>query len=198
MDRKLEESSRHGRILAAAKTVFARCGFDNATVEDIAAAAGVSKGSIYCHFRDKEDLFCHVVQNVVTDDVASAISASPPLRSAVQRLDYLLETLFRRTAAACECGNLVFELWASASTNHASLCTPLVSAYRRWRSAIKDILDEGRNSGEFNASIDTEAAASLIMAALSGIIVISRFGEGDELARLDKMRHGLLLAVSAW
>src|ERR1035438_5365415 len=45
------------RLLDAAEEVFVRDGFEGAQLDEIAAAAGRSKGSVYTHFKNKEDLF---------------------------------------------------------------------------------------------------------------------------------------------
>jgi AcrR family transcriptional regulator len=51
---------RHERILAAAEHLFAAQGFAKTTVDEIAAAAGVSKGLVYDHYASKEDLLSAV------------------------------------------------------------------------------------------------------------------------------------------
>jgi AcrR family transcriptional regulator len=45
------------RLLDAAKDIFVRDGYERAQLDEIAAAAGRTKGAIYGHFKDKEDLF---------------------------------------------------------------------------------------------------------------------------------------------
>ena len=45
------------RLLTAAWCAFGRCGFEEASLDEIAAEAGVTKGSLYHHFRSKRDLF---------------------------------------------------------------------------------------------------------------------------------------------
>lgn len=45
------------RLLDAAERVFVRDGYENAQLDAIAAAAGRSKGAVYTHFKNKEDLF---------------------------------------------------------------------------------------------------------------------------------------------
>ncbi|HXF51628.1 MAG TPA: helix-turn-helix domain-containing protein [Dehalococcoidia bacterium] len=50
------------RILQAALGMFALKGFDDTSMEDIALAIGCSKGGLYYHFRDKEQLFASVVE----------------------------------------------------------------------------------------------------------------------------------------
>jgi AcrR family transcriptional regulator len=44
-------------LLSAAEQVFARVGYEKAQVEEIAVAAGFSKGALYAHFKSKEELF---------------------------------------------------------------------------------------------------------------------------------------------
>src|SRR5438309_9159964 len=54
------EGARRMQILAAAARIFARKGFDRATVTEIARAAGLAEGSIYNYFRSKEELLVHI------------------------------------------------------------------------------------------------------------------------------------------
>ena len=72
------KQARPAEILDAALTVFAAKGFAAARMEDIARAAGVTKGTIYLYFEDKETLFKALVREsigtalgAVTADVAS-------------------------------------------------------------------------------------------------------------------------------
>src|SRR5215510_5300078 len=52
---------KHREILAAALDAFLTKGYDRATMDDIAAVAGVSKQTVYKHFVDKESLFAEIV-----------------------------------------------------------------------------------------------------------------------------------------
>lgn len=52
-----EDPAKRAQILAGAGRVISRMGYDAASVSDIAREAGVSKGTIYVYFADKEDLF---------------------------------------------------------------------------------------------------------------------------------------------
>jgi len=54
---KAEALATRNRILDAAERVFSRRGASRPSLEDIAAAAGVTRGAIYWHFRNKADLF---------------------------------------------------------------------------------------------------------------------------------------------
>jgi AcrR family transcriptional regulator len=53
----------------AARRIFARCGFDLTRVEDIAAAAGKTRGAFYANFRDKEDVFFAIFEEDKSRDI---------------------------------------------------------------------------------------------------------------------------------
>ena len=70
---------RPHEICAAALEVFAEKGFAAARLEEIAKRAGVSKGTLYLYFQDKEDLFRAVVRDTVApniDAVRQAVAAA--------------------------------------------------------------------------------------------------------------------------
>ncbi|WP_051342881.1 TetR/AcrR family transcriptional regulator [Pseudonocardia spinosispora] len=74
---------RHA-IMTAARTVFLRDGYAGATIESVAAEAGVSKQTIYNHLRDKEMLFVAVVEDTLqqSSSAALAVVAAFPERPA--------------------------------------------------------------------------------------------------------------------
>jgi AcrR family transcriptional regulator len=58
-----EDSAKRRQIVGGARAVFLSQGFDAASMNDIARAAGVSKGTLYVYFKDKEQLFEAIVEN---------------------------------------------------------------------------------------------------------------------------------------
>lgn len=58
------------KLIAAAARIFARDGFEAARLEDIAAAAGYTRGALYANFRDKEDLFFVLLENWIGERIA--------------------------------------------------------------------------------------------------------------------------------
>ncbi len=57
-----KDPDKRRQILDGAQAVFATRGFDAASMSDIAAAAGVSKSTLYVYFEDKEHLFVALIQ----------------------------------------------------------------------------------------------------------------------------------------
>jgi AcrR family transcriptional regulator len=56
-----EDSAKRRQIIEGARTVFMALGYDAASMGEIAKAAGVSKGTLYVYFRDKDELFEAIV-----------------------------------------------------------------------------------------------------------------------------------------
>lgn len=73
-------------ILKGAKSVFLKHGFGDASMDEVAAAAGVSKMTVYRHFGSKEDLFAGVItelcQHIVAEEIEEIFAL--PLRSALR------------------------------------------------------------------------------------------------------------------
>ena len=60
---QLRTQETQARLLQAAEEIFVRDGFEGAQLDEIAIAAGRSKGSVYTHFKNKEDLFLVLFEN---------------------------------------------------------------------------------------------------------------------------------------
>src|SRR5947208_1476430 len=90
-NRRLREAAR-SRILDGSVAVFAEKGYHAASMEDIAASAGVSKGLAYFYFKSKEDLFLHTLRDRVSHlfDVSENLDPDAP---ASERLASLLASL---------------------------------------------------------------------------------------------------------
>ena len=65
--REREKAMHRQEILEAAKRVFARKGFAGATIDEIAQEAEFSKGAMYIHFENKEDLFLSLIHERLDD-----------------------------------------------------------------------------------------------------------------------------------
>jgi AcrR family transcriptional regulator len=69
-------------LLAAAREVFEKQGYGSTRMGDIAAAAGVSHGTVYTYFDTKESVLAAVVQQVIDDLMASLAASTAVDRSA--------------------------------------------------------------------------------------------------------------------
>src|ERR1700716_2741910 len=82
MTREQRKANPRERLLAAARSVFARSGFHGASVEEIASKAGFSTGALYSNFDGKEDLFLVLMEREI-DEHAREISEAVRARASV-------------------------------------------------------------------------------------------------------------------
>ncbi len=94
--RKLATEQRRGSILQAARAVFARQGYANTVVDDIATEAGIAKGTLYLYFASKEKIYLAALLEEarrLDTDSRAAMSAATTWRDKLAaylqvRLDY--------------------------------------------------------------------------------------------------------------
>lgn len=83
-------------ILQSALTIFLERGFEGARMVDVAARAGLAKGTLYLHFADKEALFEFVLQQLISEPLAQLRSEQPaPGESVRLRLERLFVPLLQ-------------------------------------------------------------------------------------------------------
>ena len=163
--RPTRESTR-AAVLDCAQTLFAEKGFHRTTVEDIAAAAGFSRGAVYSSFPNKEQVFLALLRRRLASQaeiVAAAVTAAPPGARA--------QTLGRTMAdfAAREPGwtPLLMEFWAYALRDSA-LKAELATLRREVRAAAASTIPDVRGPTPAHGLGDT-AIALLIFALANGL-----------------------------
>jgi AcrR family transcriptional regulator len=94
--RKIEPEARRQAILEAALTEFAERGFAATRLDDVAARAGIAKGTLYLYFEHKEALFEELIRSAVSPvmDQFSKVAGAPDL-SPIEALDRFF-ALFER------------------------------------------------------------------------------------------------------
>ena len=176
-------AERREEILSAAEKLFDANGYAATTMDAVAAEAGVSKGSIYNYFKNKQDLFAQVVAAAMAgDEVQIDQTLSSPV-SATAKLNQLLDNWWERLEHYRRIGRLMLEFWATAARQdqEEELSSWFEQQYIYWREKIAPLIAQGIASGEFDRSFPPEVAASLIMAMTRGITVQSILDMGVDL-----------------
>ncbi|WFU47109.1 TetR/AcrR family transcriptional regulator [Sinorhizobium terangae] len=90
-----EDPAKREQILEGAKRVFMRSNFDAASMNDITREAGVSKGTLYVYFENKEDLFEALIareRSLIVDSVKQFLNDNAPLEDALHDFGVTLVT----------------------------------------------------------------------------------------------------------
>ncbi len=151
-------------IIAAAAKVFQTKGYHAATVQDIADAVGILKGSLYHHFKSKEDLLYLIVKEPIarlyermTDIAGSDLPASEKLRRAIrtqlEAFDQHHPHLFVYLRERDEMKRRFREQFKLSPKQYE----------RCWQQ----ILREGMKSGEFRPDLDVQVVSYGLLGMLN-------------------------------
>lgn len=191
---------RRRDILAAAERVFDANGYAATTVDAVAAAAGVSKGSMYNYFRNKLDLFTQVFSEAVARNEREAATFLTGSGSATEKIEALLAFWAGRLEHDRRLGGLLLEFWATAARQGqgGEMASWFSEMYARWRGMIQAVIAQGKDEGVFTVP-DAAVAAALMLAVLDGIMVQTILSTGlkvdDEfLAALNRAVFNSLMA----
>lgn len=165
MARKKQEEKRV-RILESAAKVFAREGFYNAKIKDVAQEAGVAHGTVYLYFSSKEDLLISLFREnlseliqYVQSEIQKEKNAEDKLRRMMSLQIELIETNPELTALMLVEFPQTGKFLSSDSINE-------LAAYI---DMIANILKEGMAEGVFDNSIDVDVVATVIYSGIQGI-----------------------------
>lgn len=167
---KREQPSRVAQILDAAASVFARRGFDEARVDDVAAEAGLAKGTVYLYFRSKDALIDALVGRLVEVELARLRAlgdSDDPVPARLARFVHDYTTEIERMAPLAP---MFLQVYARA-TRHASVRRALATYMDTYVGEIAGLLQAGVERGEIRTA-DPKAAALHLGALLEGIALL--------------------------
>lgn len=138
------------RILAAAARLFRTRGFARSTVRDLAAEVGIQSGSVFHHFRSKDEILFAVMATVIADmdaDLAAALEAAPDTRG---RLRALIgnQLRFIHGPRGDDTAVLVYEWPALSPEGQAQLLDGRNRYFRRWHDVLRQARAEGLIAGD--------------------------------------------------
>ncbi|MCD4651202.1 MAG: TetR/AcrR family transcriptional regulator [Candidatus Cloacimonetes bacterium] len=157
-DSELNEKQQH--IINVAETVFTRYGYDKTAISDIAAEAGLGKGTLYYYFDSKEDLFIEVMKLQIQ---AVFVEMREKLATLQKASDKLLTSLVAPLSLLRDKAPLYLQ-FINANTNmfHTKLIDFQNEKQSEICNSLQEIILEGQQSGEFREDIDAKACAGVI------------------------------------
>lgn len=163
--RERRKQARPGELLDAALDLFVSKGFAATRAEEVAAHAGVSKGTLFLYFPSKEDLFKAVVrENMVRHQTEGAEALSRFEGRAAEQLEWLMLLWWERYGATKASG--ISKLVMSEASNF-----PELAAFYRDEvvlpglAMVRSVLQRGVDRGEFRP-LDLDLTVQSVIAPL--------------------------------
>lgn len=165
---QLRAQRTRDRLMAAARKVFAGEGYSLATVDDIAQAAGCSKGAYYFHFASKEEVLLALVDEWAVNRMRLLTEASVTRKDPGQSLDAVLETVFALDAAEGRDRQLLLEFWSQGERN-AKVSKRLAQGYRGERALLVRAFRKAQQQRAYASELGAEASAELALSLHYGL-----------------------------
>ena len=175
------DATRRSLLEAAFEEIRLR-GYRGASLSRILAKTDVTKGALYHHFPDKKALGYAVVDEILRDMIHEKWIT--PLAEG-NPIDRMLETLqlegcrvaSEKTLTGCPLNNLAQEM----SALDTGFRKRIAVVFALWRKGISTALQRGQAEGSVRRNVDTDAAATFVVAAVEGCIGMAKSGNDLEL-----------------
>ena len=173
--RRTKECAEQTRqaLLDAAERVFEEKGVSQTSLQDVAQAAGLTRGAVYWHFKDKADLFNAMMDRTVfpMEQAGERLSTAPEADPVAQLREALLDVL--RQIEGCERTRRVI----SVATRKAEFVAELDAARQRhlevhlnWRDHVEGAVARAQQAGQLSASRSPRDVAVGLSALVTGLI----------------------------
>lgn len=176
MNALINASDTRQKLLQAAFTEIYRNGFQAASLTQILADTGLTKGALYHYFSDKKTLGLAVVDEMIRPYMTAMMF--DPLAETRQPLATMQSLLAAKAAEddpqivalGCPLNNLMQEM----SPVDERFRLLLNNIFQDWVAVVSEALTRGKKSGEVRKNVDAAQTAFFIVSALEGCVGMSK------------------------
>jgi AcrR family transcriptional regulator len=161
-------------IIEKTAPLFNTKGFEGTSMSDIEAATGLTKGSIYGNFANKDEVALAVfdhnlgkIETIIRSEMSKQKTAREKLLVYIDVYDNFANCL---PEGGCPILNTAIE----ADDTHPALRKKATNAINNWKTKIVSIIEEGVAAKEFSNKTNAEETALSMIATIEGAIMITR------------------------
>ena len=170
MGKRVEKRPTNTRLslIQAATRLFGSRGYDQTSISDIAREVGLSDGSIYTHFENKEELLLSIPNLWLRDAQAEIIEQLFGIEGTFNKLRKFMWWFLRYVQKDPDIAKVTF-LYLKTNRNFTE--TEEYQSIREVYSVLLDIIEQGMESGEVRADIKPYVARQIFLGTIEHIII---------------------------
>lgn len=150
-------------ILRAAIETFARSGYFNSKVADIARAAGVADGTVYLYFKSKEEILHSIFDRGVAAAIAECRAQIEDTNDPREKLRTIARVHLEQLGADRDLA-VVFQVELRGSTKFMEEFS--AAGFSEYLQLIREAFEEGQRAGLFRAELNAKIVAKIMFGAL--------------------------------
>ena len=159
----IEVPDRRAHILKVANRLFSQKGYHSTSMRDLAAALGLTQGSLYNHFASKEELLFAIIDHVSDEFLAALEPIAQSEASPIEKLRAAVRVHLQVIAENLETATVFLNEWKFLSPDYKER----IKAKRdRYEALFRAIIAQGVEQGELR-SVDIKFATMLTLSALN-------------------------------
>jgi TetR/AcrR family fatty acid metabolism transcriptional regulator len=166
MENDYKAKDKFTSIIDSALKVFGEKGYYNATISEIARAAGVSEATIYEYFGSKEDLLFAIPGEITNQAVEFLESMNAYIKGAENKIRAIVHSYYKLYKENPDYSSLVL---LDLKHNRKFMEAEGYKAVKRSAGFILAAIEEGMESGEFRADIDPYLVRSMLLGTIEHV-----------------------------
>lgn len=153
--------------MRAATKVFARKGFFNAKVSDIAGEAGIADGTVYLYFKSKDEILHSIFDRAMADFIAEGKRELDAIDGPVAKLRRIADLHLEKLGTDRDLA-IVFQVELRGSTKFMQEFS--AAGFAEYLDIIKRTIEEGQAEGVFRTDIKAITCAKVLYGALDEMV----------------------------
>lgn len=195
MTRHLPEQARREQILSAARRCFIENGYHPTRMDDIAAAAALSKGGVYFHFKSKQEVFASLVEEEYSRSMTFLQGVSHGTAPIAEKMQILGMHYLEYFQGAPDAPRF-FVVMGEMALRDEVLAKKLLEMQTAYIQEISKLIDQGVAEGVLRP-VDSQVVAAILKALLDGVEGLTALRFPMEIARylaagMDILMGGLM------
>ena len=162
-------------IIETASLIFNKKGYDGTSFSDIIKTTGLSKGAIYGHFANKDELALaaldynlELASRIIFSNVKDRLNSYEKLIGFAKSYSMFYEIINK--AGGCPVINAAVD----SDDGHNEARKRVTKFITMWHNSIKKIINEGIKNGELKSSSEVEVFSDIFISLVEGAIMLSK------------------------
>jgi TetR/AcrR family transcriptional regulator, fatty acid metabolism regulator protein len=182
------------RLIRTATRLWNDKGFDDVTVEEICATAGVGRTTFYLHFESKEQLL-RILARATSVGIAEELEAARATGDLDEQLDVFISGIVRRMRSVRPAlTQLVIQTWRTRPDPTSGV----MADAPRFADLLRQLLTEGRRRGEVDAAADTAELGEVLGALTMDVIEARAAGDLGNVRLEDSLRFRIEMVLNQY
>ena len=186
------------KIIHESLRLFSLKGFLGTSLHDILSAVGTSKGGFYNHFRSKEDLFYHVLDEARQECRTKNLNGLDEIDDPVGKIIKLLQNFrdqYLVDSVHFPGGCVFITLSVELNDQRPHLSQEITKGFTGLKNMIHRLLEHGKEAGQLNNNLDSSVVTEILFAGMLGASVI--FGVDKSAKSLEQSINALISYVES-